>query len=56
MRGWLRGFNPLIAAAGLLVLGLAPVAAVQAARYGIWAEPLALLGATGLLLIGLSRR
>jgi hypothetical protein len=56
MRGWLSGFSPFIAAAGLLVLALTPVAALQSARYGLWAEPTALMGTLGLLLLGLSRR
>jgi hypothetical protein len=52
-RGRLR-FSPCTAAGGLLVLALTPVAALQAGAY--WAEPAALLGALGLLMLGLSRR
>jgi hypothetical protein len=52
----LREFNPFIAAAGVLVLALTPVAALQASRYGIWAEPAAIQGSLGLVLLALSRR
>jgi hypothetical protein len=51
-----KKFNPFVALAGLAVLGLAPVAAYQLAPYHTWAEPLAIMIALGLLLIGLSRR
>lgn len=47
-------FSPWIAVAGVLVLALTPVAALQDGPY--WAEPTALMGALGLLMLGLSRR
>lgn len=50
----LKGWNPWMLAAGALVLALTPVAALQAGRY--WAGQAAVLGALGLLMVGLGRR
>ena len=50
----LKGWNLWALAGGVVVLALAPVAAVQAGRY--WASQVALMSALGFLMIGLSRR
>jgi hypothetical protein len=49
----LKGWNPWMLAAGALVIVMTPVAALQAGRY--WGSQVALLGALGLLMLGLAR-